>query len=205
MISATARAWALVVVDRSPTSCPSKLRLSEALKVAKRTGSGRAWAPAGTATASPSKIRQLAAAMTDLCMASSSDCGQVRDPNRAAEPTLSASLSTTLPRYSPGTYAVRRTCTRASSGRLNARGHRSLRSASHRHPSDVQGRVEAAWSRWSSVWWSSPVASLVRSGKWLIRSAGVRVGAGRAGLKCRPAVPSRARVHACDCVLAEPA
>src|SRR5918993_1767760 len=36
------------------------------------------------------------------------------------------------------------------------------------------------------------------SGKWLIRSVGVRVRAGRAGYLRRPAVPSRTRVHAVD-------
>ncbi len=48
MISATVAAWALFGVDRSVISWPAKLRLREALKVAKRTSAG-AWPGAGAA------------------------------------------------------------------------------------------------------------------------------------------------------------
>ena len=43
MVSATFCAWTLSGVERSLTSWPATLRLSEALKVEKRTSRARSW------------------------------------------------------------------------------------------------------------------------------------------------------------------
>ena len=57
MISATVAACALFGVDRSATSWPATFRLSEALKVAKRTSASPACAGAASASA-PTTVEQ---------------------------------------------------------------------------------------------------------------------------------------------------
>src|SRR4051794_12721394 len=55
MISATLRSCGSVPLDRSVTSCPAALRLTEALNVAKRIAlPSRSWASAGAATTAAS-------------------------------------------------------------------------------------------------------------------------------------------------------